>query len=65
MPQRHGGLKPYCSSERSIQAFVVIENSPRAVNIRRRADFLRNPGKIDILTIEMPIAITKGMHQSL
>jgi hypothetical protein len=51
--------------KRSIQSRVVIENCPRAVNIDRGAEFLRDTGKIDILAVEMPVAIMKRMHESL
>ena len=49
----------------SIQSRVVIKNCPRALNISRRTEFLRDAGKIDILAVEMPVAITKRMHESL
>ena len=51
--------------ERGIEPRIVIENCYRAVNIRWCAKFLRHPDKIDILTVEMPIAITKKMHEIL
>src|SRR4030095_8280499 len=48
--------------ERGVQAGVVSEECSRAVNISRRADFLRDAGKIDILAVEMPVTITERMH---
>src|SRR5262245_48715274 len=48
--------------ESSVQTCVVIENCLRAVNISRCAGLLRDVGKIDILAVEMPVAITEGMH---
>jgi hypothetical protein len=51
--------------ERSIQARVVIENCSRAINIDRGAEFVRHASKIDIFAVEMPVAITKRMHESL
>jgi hypothetical protein len=41
----------------------VIENCPGAVNIDRGAEFVRDTGKIDIFAVEMPLAITKRMHE--
>ena len=52
-------------AERSIQARVVIKNRPCAVNVSRRAYFGRDVGEIDLLTVEMPVAIAERMHQSL
>jgi hypothetical protein len=43
----------------------MIENCFRAVNISRRAEFIRYTGKIDILAIEMSVAIMKRVHESL
>jgi hypothetical protein len=48
--------------KRSIQSRIVIENCSRTINVSRRAEFLRDAGKVDILTVEMPVAITKRMH---
>src|SRR4026208_2265249 len=48
--------------KRTVQACVVIKNCCRAVNINRRAELLRHADKIDILAVQMPVAITKGMH---
>ena len=52
-------------SEGRIQAAVVIENCPRAVNIKRRAKFLSNARKIDIFAIEFAAAIAKRMHSEM
>ena len=49
-------------AERSIQARVVINNRPSAVNIDRGAKFGRDTGEIDVLAIEMPVAIVEKMH---
>jgi hypothetical protein len=43
----------------------VIKNCSRAVNKSRRTEFPRDADKIDIFAVEMPIAITKRMHESL
>jgi len=43
----------------------MIENCPGTVNISRRAEFVRDTGKIDIFAVEMPLAITKRMNESL
>jgi hypothetical protein len=48
--------------ERSVQACVVIKNCSGAVNVSRRAEFVRDAGKIDILALELPVAVTKRMH---
>ena len=48
--------------KRSIQARVVIENCSCAVNISRGAEFLRDPGKIDILAVKLAVAIVEKMH---
>jgi hypothetical protein len=48
--------------ERGIQSRVVIENCPRAINICRRAEFLRDAGKIDILAVKLAVTIPKQMH---
>ena len=55
--------------KRSIESRVVIENCSRAVNISRRAEFLRDAGKIDIFAVEMyrrdneTNALTKASHE--
>jgi hypothetical protein len=52
-------------SEGRLQAVVVIENRPSAVNIKRRAKFLSNARKIDIFAIEFAAAIAKRMHSEM
>ena len=48
--------------ERGIEPCVVIENCPRAVDVKWRAKFLGHARKIDIFTVEVPIAMMKKMH---
>jgi hypothetical protein len=40
----------------------VIKNCSGAVNISRRAELLRDAGKIDILAVKRAVAITERMH---
>jgi hypothetical protein len=51
--------------ERGIEPRVVIENRFRAVNVERRAKFLRDKRKIDIFTVKLAATITEKMHAIL
>src|SRR6266704_3196624 len=48
--------------ERSIESCVMIENCPRAVDVKWRAKFVGHARKIDIFTVEAHVAIMKEMH---
>ena len=49
-------------SERGIEPVIMIENCAGAVDIERRADFLRDSCKIDIFAVKFSITILKRMH---
>jgi len=51
--------------ERGVEAIEVIENRACAINIERRAEALRRPGKIDIFAVKFPVAIPKRMHRQM
>ena len=51
--------------ERSIEPCVMIENCPRAVDVKWRTKFVGHVRKIDIFTVEAPVAIVKKMHQRM
>src|SRR5205823_1691213 len=41
---------------------VVVENRPRAVDVKRRPKLFRDAPKIDIFAMKLAVAITKRMH---
>jgi hypothetical protein len=51
--------------ERAIEPCVMIENCPRAVDVKWRTKFVGHVRKIDIFTVEAPIAIVKKMHRRM
>src|SRR5262249_5934687 len=64
---RFDGVTNQVSQRREcgIQARIMVENCSCAVDISWSAELLRDTAKIDILAVEMSVAITKGMHESL
>ncbi len=48
--------------ERGIEPCVMIENCPRAVDVKRRAKFLGDARKIDIFTVKLAVAVMEKMH---
>jgi len=51
--------------ERGIEPCVMIENCPRAIDVKWRAKFVGYARKIDIFTVEAPAAIMKKMHRRM